>query len=157
MVPLPSPPSIFITHFYDFSVRHQSVQHRGNGGSRILVAEHGVRNACLKLFAHFLDTQWTVSRPQHRAAGLGQSPLQLPRSVFPTDQFSQLFAQTIIAKYVGQSHNRLLDCANLLRNVSALPQELSQIFSGNLHNFLNVRVAVSHKLLCSRASCCLGI
>jgi hypothetical protein len=33
-----------------------------------------------------------------------------------------------MAKYVGQSHNRLLYCANPLHNVSALPYELSQIF-----------------------------
>jgi hypothetical protein len=53
------------------------------------------------------------------------------------------------AKYVGQSHNRLLYCANPLHNVRALPYELSQIFFCSFHNFLNVRVTASHKLLCS--------
>jgi hypothetical protein len=50
-------------------------------------------------------------------------------------------------------HNRLLYCANPLHNVSTLPHELSQIFFCSFHHFLNVHVAASHELLCSRAHC----
>ncbi|MFZ0146439.1 MAG: hypothetical protein WAL08_18935, partial [Candidatus Sulfotelmatobacter sp.] len=85
----------------------------------------------------------------------GQTPL--PSSVFPTDQFPQLIAQPIITKYVGQSNDRLLYCANPLHNVGALPYELSQIFFCSFHDFLNVRVAARHKLLCARAHCRFGV
>src|SRR2546423_1875760 len=97
------------------------------------------------MLTNFTCPQRPVRFHQYHPASFSEP--WLATAALPVHQLQQLFTQYVIPKQVGQSHDRLLPCADALHHIGPLLQQLLKFFVCSPHYFLDVWITTAGKVL----------